>query len=335
MWFGDLVTMKWFNDVWMKEVFANFMAAKIVNPSFPDVNHELRFLLGLLPAGLRRRSDRRQRTRSASRSTNLDEAGTLYGAIIYQKAPIVMRQLETLVGPDGFRDGLRDYLKAHAFGNATWPDLIALLDSRTPEDLAAWSQRLGRGARPADHQDRVVAGGRQDPAPRLHAARSVSEARPGLEPALQGGDRRPPGDARPGAVERGEGRGPRRPRTAGVGSCCPTAGASATARFISTPPASGGCTANLPTIDDELTRGSAWVTLYDAMLDGEVAPDAFLSLALRALPLEKNELNVSRILVVPARGLLALPAGGGADAGRAARGADAARSGWTERPRRA
>jgi aminopeptidase N len=35
MWFGDLVTMKWFNDVWMKEVFANFMAAKIVNPSFP------------------------------------------------------------------------------------------------------------------------------------------------------------------------------------------------------------------------------------------------------------------------------------------------------------
>ena len=43
MWFGDLVTMKWFNDVWMKEVFANFMAAKIVNPSFPEVNHELRF----------------------------------------------------------------------------------------------------------------------------------------------------------------------------------------------------------------------------------------------------------------------------------------------------
>src|SRR4029077_7540345 len=41
MWFGDLVTMQWFNDVWMKEVFANFMAAKIVNPSFPTVNHEL------------------------------------------------------------------------------------------------------------------------------------------------------------------------------------------------------------------------------------------------------------------------------------------------------
>ena len=50
MWFGDLVTMRWFNDVWMKEVFANFMAAKIVNPSFPQLNHELRFLLTHYPA---------------------------------------------------------------------------------------------------------------------------------------------------------------------------------------------------------------------------------------------------------------------------------------------
>jgi len=50
MWFGDLVTMKWFEDVWMKEVFANFMAAKIVNPSFPAINHELRFLLGHYPS---------------------------------------------------------------------------------------------------------------------------------------------------------------------------------------------------------------------------------------------------------------------------------------------
>ncbi|MEJ2186820.1 MAG: M1 family aminopeptidase, partial [Gemmatimonadota bacterium] len=50
MWFGDLVTMRWFNDVWMKEVFANFMAAKIVNPSFPEIDHELRFLLAYYPA---------------------------------------------------------------------------------------------------------------------------------------------------------------------------------------------------------------------------------------------------------------------------------------------
>ena len=49
MWFGNLVTMAWFNDVWTKEVFASFMAAKIVNPSFPDINHDLNFLVRHYP----------------------------------------------------------------------------------------------------------------------------------------------------------------------------------------------------------------------------------------------------------------------------------------------
>src|SRR5207253_1527361 len=138
MWFGDLVTMRWFNDVWTKEVFANFMAAKIVNPSFPGINHDLRFLLAHYPAAYD--VDRTAGTNAIRQPlANLSEAGTLYGAIIYQKAPIVMRQLETLVGSDTFRDGLREYLKKYAYGNAAWPDLIALLDSRTPEDLKEWS----------------------------------------------------------------------------------------------------------------------------------------------------------------------------------------------------
>ena len=69
MWFGDLVTMRWFNDVWMKEVFANFMAAKIVNPSFPEREPRPAVPARELPGGLRRRSHRRRATRSASRST--------------------------------------------------------------------------------------------------------------------------------------------------------------------------------------------------------------------------------------------------------------------------
>ena len=69
MWFGDLVTMRWFNDVWMKEVFANFMAAKIVNPSFPEINHELRFLLSHYPAAYDVDRTAGHQRRSASRST--------------------------------------------------------------------------------------------------------------------------------------------------------------------------------------------------------------------------------------------------------------------------
>ncbi|MDQ3071364.1 MAG: M1 family aminopeptidase, partial [Acidobacteriota bacterium] len=139
MWFGDLVTMTWFNDVWMKEVFANFMAAKIVNPSFPEVNHDLRFLYQHYPAAYE--VDRTAGANPIRQDlANLNEAGSLYGAIIYQKAPIVMRQLELLIGADTMKAGLREYLSNHAYGNATWADLIRVLDARTPEDLASWSK---------------------------------------------------------------------------------------------------------------------------------------------------------------------------------------------------
>ena len=106
MWFGDLVTMRWFNDVWMKEVFANFMAAKIVNPSFPEINHDLRFLLAHYLSAYD--IDRTPGTNAIRQPLdNLSEAGSLYGAIIYQKAPIVMRQLEGILGEAAFRDGLQ------------------------------------------------------------------------------------------------------------------------------------------------------------------------------------------------------------------------------------
>ena len=139
MWFGDLVTMRWFDDVWMKEVFANFMAAKIVNPSFPELNHELRFLFAHHPGAYQ--VERTSGTNPIRQSlSNLDDAGQLYGAIIYQKAPVVMRQLELIVGENAFRDGLREYLKRYAYGNATWSDLIRILDARTKRDLVQWSR---------------------------------------------------------------------------------------------------------------------------------------------------------------------------------------------------
>ena len=149
MWFGNLVTMNWFDDVWMKEVFANFMAAKIVNPSFPEIDHDLRFVMAHHPSAYG--VDRTPGANPIRQELdNLREAGTLYGAIIYQKAPIVMRHLEARVGEEAFRDGLREYLAGHAYGNATWPDL-----DRDPRPaLARGSGRLeprvGRGARPTD-----------------------------------------------------------------------------------------------------------------------------------------------------------------------------------------
>ncbi len=155
MWFGDLVTMNWFDDVWTKEVFANFMASKIVNPSFPDIDHDLNFLLSRYPAAY---SVDRTEGANAIRQhlPNLNEAGTLYGAIIYNKAPIMMRQLEALLGEGAFRDGMRDYLTKFADANATWPDLIAILDKKTDSDLNAWSETwVNTSGRPDFRFDRI------------------------------------------------------------------------------------------------------------------------------------------------------------------------------------
>lgn len=138
MWFGDLVTMDWFNDVWLKEVFANFMAAKIVNPSFPEINHDLRFLLAHYPAAYE--VDRSRGTNPVLQDLgNLKNAGTLYGAIIYQKAPIVMRQLERKIGEGMLQKSLREYLATYSFGNAKWDDLIEIVDKNSPLDIASWS----------------------------------------------------------------------------------------------------------------------------------------------------------------------------------------------------
>ena len=138
MWFGDLVTMQWFNDVWMKEVFANFMADKIANPAFPDINHELLFVLNHYPSAYG--EDRTRGTNPIRQDLeNLKDAGSLYGAIIYNKAPIMMRQLELAVGKEKFRESIQEYLKTYAYDNADWNNLIEILDGKTALDMKKWS----------------------------------------------------------------------------------------------------------------------------------------------------------------------------------------------------
>ncbi|OFX88742.1 MAG: hypothetical protein A2W99_04545 [Bacteroidetes bacterium GWF2_33_16] len=139
IWFGDLVTMKWFSQVWLKEVFANFIADKIVNPQFPDVNHHLNFLISHYPE-----SYSVDRTKGANpidqALDNMKNAGTLYGSIIYHKAPIVMQHLEKIVGDSLLKSGLQEYLLNYYNGNATWNDLIDILATKTDFNLKKWSK---------------------------------------------------------------------------------------------------------------------------------------------------------------------------------------------------
>lgn len=140
MWFGDLVTMKWFDDVWMKEVFANFLADKVAKSASPKLDVRMHFLLSNHPGAYS--IDRTEGANPIRQNLdNLDEAGSLYGEIIYQKAPIVMAQLEKSCGKENMKFGLSRYLKKYAFGNASWPDLIQILDEISDEDLADWNQQ--------------------------------------------------------------------------------------------------------------------------------------------------------------------------------------------------
>lgn len=139
MWFGDLVTMKWFDDVWMKEVFANFMADKIMNPIFPKVNHNLQFFTAHYANAYA--EDRSLGTHPIKQHlANLKDAGSLYGSIIYNKAPIMMRQLEASMGKEAFQKGIEKYIKKYANDNADWNNLVEILDAETPLDLQKWSK---------------------------------------------------------------------------------------------------------------------------------------------------------------------------------------------------
>ena len=138
MWFGDLVTMKWFDDVWTKEVFANFYGSMIAEPHFPEVNHQLNFMLDYVPSAIS--EDRTQGTNSIKQELdNLNHAGLMYGNIIYKKSPIVMNMLYRMMGSDRFRQGIQEYLKTYSYSNASWEDLITILDKYTDENLQRWS----------------------------------------------------------------------------------------------------------------------------------------------------------------------------------------------------
>ena len=139
LWFGDMVTMDWFNDVWTKEVFANFMADKSTGASSDKSVYDLKFLTTHFPAAY---SVDRTIGANPIRQVldNLQNAGMMYGPIIYNKAPIMMRQLELVIGEENFRKGISEYLRKYAYSNATWPDLITILDNQTPEDLQSWNK---------------------------------------------------------------------------------------------------------------------------------------------------------------------------------------------------
>ena len=122
-WFGDTVTMKWFDDLWLKEGFAEFMAYKTMEKVMPEYNAWKIFYERNKQAAYLTDSTRGT-TPIYQEIPNLSAAKSAYGNIVYRKAPSFLRQAEFYLGEDKFQTAVRAFLKKHEFANAEWTDLV-------------------------------------------------------------------------------------------------------------------------------------------------------------------------------------------------------------------
>ncbi|WP_329132054.1 aminopeptidase N [Streptomyces sp. NBC_01476] len=139
MWFGDLVTMRWWDDLWLKESFADFMG------SFSQVE-ATRYTEGWITFANRRkawayRADQLPSTHPVVADIRDLEAAKLnFDGITYSKGAAVLKQLVAYVGRDAFLEAARRYFKRHAYGNTTLADLLSVLGETSGRDMAEWSR---------------------------------------------------------------------------------------------------------------------------------------------------------------------------------------------------
>jgi puromycin-sensitive aminopeptidase len=133
-WFGDLVTMQWWDDLWLNEAFATWMEVKVVDMIHPDWHVWLDFEGGKARA---MGTDSLQATHPIRTPVNSPEdANDQFDGITYSKGSSVLRMLETWLGEEKFRKGVGDYLRAHAHGNAVAADLWKSLGAASGQPVA-------------------------------------------------------------------------------------------------------------------------------------------------------------------------------------------------------
>ena len=150
-WFGDLVTMRWWNDIWLNESFAEFMAYKATAELFPEFHMDLEFLFDTIDVGLN--SDDIKSTHPIEAVVrdpmDMDRA---FDNISYRKGGSVLSMMEDYVGKEKFRKGLHKYLKKHMYSNTVRDDLWDAIGSVAGSGLQvkrvadAWITKAGHPA---------------------------------------------------------------------------------------------------------------------------------------------------------------------------------------------
>ncbi|MDG4789277.1 aminopeptidase N [Micromonospora sp. WMMD1102] len=310
MWFGDLVTLRWWDDLWLNESFAEYFGSRVTAEA-------TRFDRAWTTFALRRKAwgyaaDQRPSTHPVAPAEVVDAAEALANldGISYAKGAAVLRQLVAWVGDDAFLAGLRGYFAAHRFGNATLTDLLSALAASSGRDLTGWAEVWLRQPRTNTLRTEV----RRDDAGR-YAEVALVQSAPPEHPVL-------------------------RPHRIGVGLYDPDpAGAGTTLRLRQRievdvdPAADGGRTvldgltglpaarlllpndgdltfakvrfdpgsvaavpAILPELADPLTRALVWAEALDAVTDGERPVADLVALVVAALPAETEVVVVQDVL---------------------------------------
>lgn len=161
MWFGDLVTMGWWNGIWLNEAFATFMAAMCTDVFNPEWQRWNQFSLERSAAF---DVDSLASTRPIEYEVNSPaDADGMFDLLTYEKGGSVLRMLEQHLGPEQFREGIRRYLTKHQYGNTETSDLWDALEEETGEPVRstmdAWIYQRGYpivSVSGCDHCDKVI-----------------------------------------------------------------------------------------------------------------------------------------------------------------------------------
>ncbi len=288
-WFGDDMTMRWFDDLWLKEGFATYMAAKMQDiEGLP--NPWMSFYLRNKPAAYD--VDQTSGTTPVwQQLANLDQAKSNYGAIVYNKAPGILKQLNYLVGDTAFRAGVHDFLLAHAYGNATWQDLLGSIGKAANRSLTEWGkQYILRPGMPVLEQRLDVVDGKikrlalvQHPA-QLLSGRGVWPMRTEIALWSNGAVTSLPVEVRAETTI----------VTAAAGRPAPdfvfaNANDNAYGLVMLDQRSTAWLEQHIGDVSDPFLRAMLWGAMWDLVRDARLAPSDFVATVTRALPNEKDE----------------------------------------------
>ncbi|MCZ6766434.1 MAG: M1 family aminopeptidase, partial [bacterium] len=133
MWFGDLVTMRWWDDLWLNESFADWLGDKISQELYPQYNIEMTEAQSMQNIMVR---DARPSTKAIKKKVVAEEDIMEDLLLAYDKGKSLLRMVEEFIGPDAFQAGVRVYINEHAWGNTEAGDLFSALSKAAGTDLS-------------------------------------------------------------------------------------------------------------------------------------------------------------------------------------------------------